>query len=359
MRGARPPVLALAGLLAGLTLSGCGGGGASVGAGQSGPPTGTLRIVAESEVLAPSVLDPFKHTYPGLKLETAVVEGTSEAAAKLTAGFHDDLVETCADESDLLTRRGLLQPIDVARLTHWKQLAPVLRAAEGAVVKGKLMFLPGQAGPMGLVYNTKDFPRGVDEDKELFNPALKGRVALDVGGDDKSMIAITAFALGVKNPFHMSEAELQRVGHYLIAHANQFRTFPDSDANELNLMKTGEVILTDDDPGAVHEMLEAGIPVKWVAPKEGYYSWTCGLGITKNAKNLNAAYAFLNYYTSVRAQAIFGDEGYTVTNEEAVAQVKPALRASANPVSLTGATIEQAPANPSKWFEIYQQVVGG
>jgi spermidine/putrescine-binding protein len=341
-----------------LCLSACGGSGAQAGVGN-GKPTGTLRIIAESEVLAPAMLGPFKRANPGLKIETDEVEGSSEAGAKLSAGFNADVVETCADESNLLTRRGLLQPIDTSRLTHWRELSPTLRSAEGAVVAGKLVFLPGQAGPTGLVYNTKDFPHGVDEDKELFNPALKGRVALDVGGDDKSMIAMTAFALGVKNPFHMSEAQLERVGKYLIAHAGQFRTFPDSDANELNLMKTGEVILTDEDLGAVHEMLEAHIPVKWVRPKEGYYSWTCGLAITKNAKNLNAAYAFLNYYSSPEAQAVFGNEGYTITNEKALPKVKPALRATADPAALQGATIEQSPANPSKWFEIYQQVVGG
>jgi spermidine/putrescine-binding protein len=360
MRAPLPTFVAAA--AAALALSACGSSGGSGGAtSANGKPTGTLRIIAESEVLAPAMLAPFKRAYPGLKLETANVEGSSEAAAKLSAGFNDDIVETCADESNLLTRRGLLQPIETSRLTYWKELSPTLRSAEGAVVKGKLMFLPGQAGPTGLVYNTQDFPHGVDEDKELFNPALKGKVALDVGGDDKSMIAMTAFALGVKNPFHMSESELERVGRYLIAHASQFRTFPDSDANELNLMKTGEVILTDEDLGAVHEMLEAHIPVKWVRPKEGYYSWTCGLAITKDATNLNAAYAFLNYYTSPAAQAVFGNEGYTVTNEDALSKVKPSLRATADPTALKGATIEQTPSNSkaSKWFEIYQQVVGG
>jgi len=342
-----------------VVLSACGAGGEA--ASTSGKPSGTLRIVAESEVLAPAMLKGFEEANPGVKIEKEEVEGSSEAATKLSAGFGADVVETCADESNILTKRNLLRPLETARLTHWNELSSHLRTAAGAVVGGRQMFLPGQAGPTGLVYNTKYFPHGVDEDKELFNPKLKGKVALDVGGDDKSMIAETAFALGIKNPFQMSESELNRVGKYLIAHAGQFRTFPDSDANELNLMKTDEVILTDEDLGAVHEMLDAGIPVKWVAPKEGYYSWTCGLGITSNSQNVNAAYAFLNYYTSVAAQARLGNEGYTVVNEKAVPDVKPSLRSTADPAALNGATIEQAPTNSSlaRWYEIYQQVVGG
>jgi spermidine/putrescine-binding protein len=355
-----PSRLLLVGALAAsaLAVSACGAGGGQQTAVGSGKPSGTLRIVAETEVLAPAMLKPFEQANPGVKIESALVEGSNEAATKLSAGFSADIVETCADESNILLKRGLLQPIDTSRLTHWSELSPHLRAAEGVVVDGKQMFLPGQAGPMGMVYNTKDFPDGVDTIKELFNPKLKGKVAFDVGGDDKSMIAMTAFSLGVKNPFRMSEAELNSVGKYLLAHVDQFRTFPDSDANELNLMKSGEVILTDEDPGAVHEMIEAGVPVKWVAPKEGYYSWTCGLALTKSAKNLNAAYAFLNYYISARAQAVFGDEGYTILNQNALPDVKANFRHTADPTSLAGATIEQAPNDPERWYEIYQQVVG-
>lgn len=346
-------------------ITGCGSSAGQVAGSNaaahlgSGKPSGTLRIVAESEVLAPAMLKPFEKEYPGVKIESALVEGSGEAATKLSAGFNGDIVETCADESNVLIRRGLLEPIDTSRLSHWSELSPHLRSAEGVVVAGKQMFVPGQAGPMGLIYNTKDFPHGVETIKEMFNPALKGKVALDVGGDDKSMIAMTAFSLGVSNPFHMSEAQLERVGSYLIAHASQFRTFPNSDANVLNLMKTGEVILTDDDLGALNEMRKAGLPVKWVAPKEGYYSWTCGLALTSKAQNVAAAYAFLNYYISVQAQAVFGNEGYTVINRNATAKVKPALRATANPSSLDGAVVEQEPANPKRWYEIYQQVIAG
>jgi len=326
---------------------------------QESKPTGTLRILAESEVLEPAILKPFEKLYPGVHIESEEVEGSSEAAAKLSAGFQGDIVETCADESNVLIKRGLLQPIEAARLTHWGELSPHLRSAEGVVVAGKEMFVPGQAGPMGLIYNTNYFPHGVETIKELFNPALKGKVALDVGGDDKSMIAMTAFSLGVEDPFHMSEAELTKVGNYLIAHAGQFRTFPNSDANLLNLIKSKEVILTDDDLGALNEMLEAGLPVKWVAPKEGYYSWTCGLALTKSSQNVNAAYAFLDYYISKQAQTVFGNEGYTILNQNAVAEVKPKFRKTADPASLEGATVEQAPANPKRWYEIYQQVVAG
>jgi spermidine/putrescine transport system substrate-binding protein len=358
MRHARKPIILVCALAATLLLAACGSsGGSSSGGGSVTHPVGTLRIMAEHEVLESAMLNPFEEANPGLKIEKAEVEGSSEAATKLSAGFNTDVVETCADEITPLIKRDMLQPIDTAKLAHWNELYPELRTAKGSTENGKQMFVPQQAGPHGLIYNTEDFPHGVDTIKELFNPALKGKVAMN--GDDKSIIAMTAFALGIKEPFQMSPSELTKVGNYLIAHAGQFRAFPESDANQLNLMKSGEVELMDGGLGTANEMIAGGVPVKWVRPKEGMYSWVCGLAVTKNAKNVNAAYALINYYTSIKAQAAFGDDGYVVLNRDALPSVKPALRATADPASIAGATIEQTPENLPRWDEIYQQVVSG
>ncbi|HJZ38370.1 MAG TPA: extracellular solute-binding protein [Solirubrobacterales bacterium] len=363
MRSIRKTVpLALAVLAGSVALAGCGfsfasTGGTATGGGSVSEPEGTIHVMAEHEVLEPAMVKEFEEKYPEVNIEADEIEGSSEAAAKLSAGFHTDVVETCADEITPLEERGLLQPINTKKLANWDELDPELREAEGTQEGGKQMFVPLQAGPHGLIYNTEKFPNGVSEIKELFNPELKGEVAM--GGDSKSMIVMTAFSLGIKNPFKMSEAQLEKVGDYLNEHGSQFRTFPESDANQLNLMKSGEVILMDGGLGTAEEMIEGGVPVEWVRPKEGVYAWVCGLAITSNSKNTNAAYALINYYASAEVQAKFGDEGYVVLNEKAVPKVEPELRATADPKSISGTVIEQSPPDPQKWLEIYQGVISG
>ena len=49
-----------------------------------------------------------------------------------------------------------------------------------------------------------------------------------------------------------------------------------------------------------------GEPVEWVAPDEGALSWVCGLGITSDAENIDAAYKLINYFVSKPAQAMTG-----------------------------------------------------
>jgi spermidine/putrescine transport system substrate-binding protein len=361
-RRLRTVPLALAVAAAALALAGCGIGfqsseGTATGGGSVAHPEGTIHVMAEHEVLEPAMVKAFEEKYPEVNIEDDEIEGSSEAAAKLSAGFHTDVVETCADEISPLEERGLLQPIDTKKLSNWDELDPELREAEGTQEDGQQMFVPLQAGPYGIIYNTEKFPHGVYELKQLFNPELQGEVAM--AGDSKSMIAMTAFSLGIKNPFKMSEAQLEKVGSYLEEHASQFRTFPDSDANQLNLMKSGEVMLMDGGRGTAEEMIEGGVPVKWVRAKEGVYAWICGLAVTSNSKNTNAAYALINYYASQQSQAKFGDEGYVVLNTKAMPHVEAEMREGANPKSIAGTIIEQTPPNPQKWLEIYQGVISG
>ena len=350
-------LLALAVLAIAVALSACGSGGSSSGGGSVSKPEGTVRVMAEHELLESAMLKGFEKEYPDVSIEAIEIEGSSEAATKLSAGFTTDVVETCTGEATPLLERGLLQPIDTSKLTSWDELDPTLRTAKGSQENGNQMFVPLQAGPHGLIYNTEAFPEGVTETKELFNPELKGEVAMD--GNDAAMIPMTAFALGIEEPYSMSEAQLEEVATFLNEHASQFRTFPESDANQLSLMKSGEVVLMDGGLGTANEMIEGGVPVKWVAPKEGFYAWVCGLGISSKAKNTNAAYALINYYSSIAAQTRFGNEGYVVINKNAVAKVDAAHRETADPSSIDRAVIEQAPPDPQKWLEVFQGVISG
>ena len=60
-------------------------------------------------------------------------------------------------------------------------------------------------------------------------------------------------------------------------------------------------------------------------------SWVCGLAITSNAENLDAAYKLINYYASPEAQAISGEQGFVVMNPKALPLIPPEFRKSADP----------------------------
>ena len=55
------------------------------------------------------------------------------------------------------------------------------------------------------------------------------------------------------------------------------------DSDMANLFKSGEVVIANGGRGTAQDLIKDGVPVKWIAPKEGATSWVCGLGITSNA----------------------------------------------------------------------------
>jgi spermidine/putrescine-binding protein len=137
--------------------------------------------------------------------------------AKLRAGFKADVLHVCVEETPRMVRLGLLQPIDTSRITGWDKVIPSVRALGGVVLDGKVYMVPTTGGTGGVLYNPQAVPGGVTSWKALFeDPALKGKITME--DTPATGIPIAALALGYKDPFHLTDADLQKVKDYLIAH---------------------------------------------------------------------------------------------------------------------------------------------
>ena len=359
-RRAAVVLAALSGALA--PLAGCGGGGgtdapAPAPSDPDAAVTGTLRTFTYSDTASDVILDPFRKQNPDLDVRTATFDSVQEGAAKLAGGFEADVVNVCSDEYQPLVARGLLRPIDPAGIEGWDKLA--FRDNEGVqTADGNVNFVPIAAGPQGLLYDTEQVDPPPTSWADLFDPAYRGRVSID-GGTWLTPIAETALALGIDNPMNLTDAEVEQVKEYLIAHRDQFRSFSDSDSDKLNLFKGGEIVLADGGRYNAKQLQEAGDPVEWVAPDEGALSWVCGLGITSKAQNVAAAYKLINYFVSEPAQAIAGQNGFAIVNPAAVAKVPAKFRETADPRSISNAIAEVQPDNFEAWIRAWQEVQTG
>ena len=194
--------------------------------------------------------------------------------------------------------------------------------------------------------------------KQLFErPDLKGKVALEDSAE--STLAVAGFALGYKDPYKMSDADLEQVRDYLLTHRSQIRTFYSGDADFLSLYKSHEI-----DAGfAYHDYrvtaARAGTPGMY-STANGGLAWFCGWGIAKDAKNLDAAYAALNYYASPTPQTYYGTSyTYMVSNTKTIAGLKPALVRQIgldHPERLRKLIAFNLPPNYDKWLKIYTEL---
>ena len=334
--------------------------GSVASAGSSGGkagPSGTLRMFGYEDAFVPQVLGPLQKLYPDLSIKTATFSSNDEAVAKIRGGFETDVINICTDDTARLIRLGMIQPIDTSKVRAWKTLFPAFKRLPGVVQNGKVWMVPVDGGTGGILYNPSR-TKPVTTWKQLFErPDLKGKVALEDSAE--STLAVAGFALGYKDPYKMTDAQLDKVRDYLQAHRSQIRTFYAGDADFLNLYKSHEI-----DAGfAYHDYrvtaARAGTPGKY-STANGGLAWFCGWGIAKGAKDLDAAYAALNYYASPTPQKYYGSSyTYMVSNPKTIAGLKPALVRQIgldHPERLMNLIAFNLPANYDKWLQIYTQL---
>jgi spermidine/putrescine-binding protein len=161
--------------------------------------------------------------------------------------------------------------------------------------------------------------------------------------------------MGIAEPMKMTDAQLREVSAFLDRHSGQFRSLWQSDSDLVNLFKSGEIVISDGGPGVAARMVEAGIPVEWIAPEEGPLSWVCGLSITANSENVDAAYRLINWQASPKAQAIRAESGYVLTNPTAISLVPANWKSTADPSTIAGAIAESRRPNEQEWVHVFQE----
>jgi spermidine/putrescine-binding protein len=355
----RRALMATAVLVAVTALIGCGGGdGEDVGLALApddprAPATGTLSVFAYQDTITDALMEPFREQNPELEIKTASFGSNQEAAAKLAGGFEADVVEVCLDEMQPLTARGLLRPLDPRGIPAWERL--VFRDSPGVREGSGVLVVPLSAGPQGLIYDADEVaPGDVDSFADLFDPAFADRVALEADYPLPA-IAETALALGIADPMNLTPEQLEQVEDHLIAHRDQFRSLWRSDADLVNLFRSGEIVLADGGPGLTQRIRDTGVDARWVAPIERPLSWVCGLSITRDAENIDAAYRLINWQASPEAQAIRAESGYVVTNPDAIELAAAKWRETADPASIEDAIAETEPPRYEDWGRAFRE----
>lgn len=341
-----------------IAIGGCGGSAsesdvAPAPADPKVPATGTLSVFAYQDTITDELLDPFREANPDLELKTASFGSNEEAAAKMAGGFEADVVEVCLDEMSALTDRNLLRPLDPKGITAWDDL--VFRDSEGVRDGSDVLVVPLSAGPQGLIYDAAEIAPGtITSFTDLFDPSYADRVALEA---DYALPAIaeTALALGIDDPMNLSLDQIEQVKQHLIDNRDHFRSLWRSDADLVNLFKSNEIALSDGGPGVTERIRRTGVDARWVAPVERPLSWVCGLAVTSDAANLDAAYKLINWQASPEAQAIRADGGYVVTNPKALPLVAPAVRKTADPKSIENAIAETEPPDYREWAQAFRE----
>lgn len=340
-------------LLAGaLLLAACGGASAPA------PATDRLTLLEWSGYELPALWEPFAQQYPDVEPQFTFFAEDAEAFAKLQGGFEVDLVHPCNPWWNLYVSEGMVQPIDTARLQHWDSLDPAMRAL--GQFDGKQYFVPWDWGYESILVRTDKVQPLPQSWADLANPEYAGHLALWDSGESNHIVA--ALALGL-DPWNTTPEQDAQIKQWLIDIKPLLLTYW-ADFSELaQLMASGDVwVASNAWADTYRSLLDEGVPVEYIQPKEGRLSFVCGFGISSAAKNLDLVYAYLNAVTAAQSMANFANEyGYGPANREALPLIDPevialfqlddpaALQQSVFYQSLTG---EQRQKITTMWNEV-------
>lgn len=280
-----------------------------------------LFLFIWSEYIPDEVLADFeKHS--GIKV-TATTYDSSEAMyskLKLTGGKGYDIVVPSADYVMRLGSEGLLQPLDQLRLKNRENLADKFKGRP--FDPDNLWSIPYMWGSTALAVNTEKVdPKTVQSWGDLWRPEFKGRLLLP--NDMRGVLGIGLKLLG--HPLNSRDAGQIKAAYEklkpLMASVKVF----DSDSPKQAIL-AGEVDLAVMWNGEAKVANEENDKIVYIYPKEGFSMWMDNLAIPKGAKNVDAAYAFIDFILRPEVAArICSEMGYATPNKAAMGKLDKAL----------------------------------
>jgi len=249
---------------------------------------------------------------------TAKSARADESIQKMVIGDGNKLFDAVTDNGggmeDALASQGAIEPLDTSRIPNWKNILPAYN--EGALgdhtirYEGKVYATPIIANADSISYDYKALGFHPDSWAVLFDPEFKGRVAMQ--NDFGPTMTNTAIYLresgiaSIKDPANMEPDEVQSVAEFLIEQKKkgQFRTFWDGFQNGVDLLASGEVLMSS--TWEAISLVAAGrvgdkADIRYGTMKEGHQVWNNIVMLTRGGVERGqdeAYYKLANVYLS-------------------------------------------------------------
>ncbi len=246
--------------------------------------------------------------------------GQEEAMHKVRTGYAADTMHPCTTKTKTYRDAGILKAIDPSRIEEWGNIWPRLQTMAGVTLEGDGLtyLMPFDWGNTSICYRAGVIDRDPSEESWnwLFDPQYAGRISMQ---DGIGSISAGALALGVKDPYQMTEAELDASVKYLQDQRSMVRFYWESPTEFINAMANGEIDMAMCWNDAAVALKRDGYPVRIAAPKEGMITWVCGLVHTNVGEADDAlVYDALNSLLAPETGFFLIDEyGYGHANEKA------------------------------------------
>lgn len=280
-----------------------------------------LNIYIWTNYLPDDVLADFERR-TGIDATVDTYDSNELVLEKLQSGMAGyDLVVPSDYMLRILAAEKLLLPLDRARLKGFANLEP--RFLNREFDPENRHSVPYLWGTTGLGYDKAKAGGPLDSWSAVFDPRFQGRILML---DDPREAFGVALKLMGRSINETDPAVLRQAAERLKAQKRLVRTYNSSDF--ANLLAAGDVDLSHGWNGELAEVV-AGDPKRfaYVVPKEGSTLWIDSLAIPAKARNVDEAYAFLDFVLEPEIAArIVNDVHYAGANRAALDRISPEIR---------------------------------
>jgi len=247
-----------------------------------------------------------------------------EMIAKLraTRGAGFDLAQPSQDRiSSVQEKFNIYQPIDLSKVKTGQIIQSMLEAVKkNTMVNGKPHAVPFCWGTSGLVVNKKYAPNAQDY-SDLLNAFYNGRVSYRL---KRPTLIGLSFAVG-DDPFakygdvKAYQALMDRVGQAMMDGKGFVKTYWTNGDALLQSMRSGEVHLAMAWDGGGWKLHAENPDIDFLAPRSGALGWIDTFAIPAKAKNVDAAYKWINFMLRPENAAAFTNlEKYGTASDGAI-----------------------------------------
>lgn len=281
----------------------------------------SLRVAAWGGEIPTSLVSQFEKE-TGIKVYLTTIESNESLLIKLRTSQQNlyDVIAPSNYYINLLSKMQLIQKIDAKRIPELQHIEPRFLNPEEA-----LYTIPFLYGATGIFYNQQWIKTPPRYWEDFWNTSYRDQLLLL---DDPREIFSIALLTQNLSPNSENPTDIQNAYRKLLKLTPNIKLFA-SDAMPRMITDEDAMIGCAWNGDAVRAQLE-NPHIQFVYPKEGYILWSEGFSITKNAKNIDEAYAFINFILQPQNSAeITKQLHFSVTNQMAKLYLPSQLKENA------------------------------
>ncbi|MBI1962648.1 MAG: ABC transporter substrate-binding protein [Candidatus Rokubacteria bacterium] len=208
-------------------------------------------------------------------------------------------------------KEGLLEAYPTAKSPAYAKLHPLFQSREGSGPSVTIQ-------PIGIAYNPAKIKRPPTSWADLFKPEYKGLVGLT------TMVSSlgTAFVVEIAKLFGGSEANAEPAFRELKKLLPNVAAIAPSPGALATMFQQGEIAIAPHYYINISLLIDKGVPVDWVAPKEGIVGIRTYMNVVKNS-DVDLATAYIDTALSAPVQSELAAKPYYMIPTSRDARIAP------------------------------------